>query len=125
MTSTTNPALPGAFAFDSVIYASAGLNYAAVPALNQFTIYDAPDPAYVTGRLHLPAFAELGFATPWPFNNTNVPLNGHLRIPRGRGPFPLAVFAHGNHAPRRTPRRATCTCATCWRPTGSSPPPST
>jgi len=39
MTATTNPALPGDFAFDPVIYASAGLNYAAVPALNQFTIY--------------------------------------------------------------------------------------
>src|SRR5260370_37135731 len=99
MTPISNPALPGDFAFDSVIYASAGLNYAAVPALNQFTIYDAPDAAYVTGRINISAFAELGFSAPWPFNNTNVPLNGHIRVPRGRGPFPLAVFAHGNHAP--------------------------
>jgi hypothetical protein len=95
----SNPGLPGDFVFDSVIYASAGLNYAAVPALNQFTIYDVPDPAYVTGRINISAFAELGFSAPWPFNNTNVPLNGHIRIPRGRGPFPLVVFAHGNHAP--------------------------
>lgn len=99
MTATSNPALPGDFAFDAVIYASAGLNYAAVPALNQFTAFDAPDPAYVTGRINLSAFAEIGFSAPWPFNNTNVPLNGHIRIPRGRGPFPLVVFAHGNHAP--------------------------
>jgi hypothetical protein len=98
MTAPINPALPGPLAFDSVIYASAGVNYAAVPALNQYFQYDAPDQAYVTPRINLSAFAELGSA-PWPFVNTAVPLNGHLRIPRGRGPFPLAVFAHGNHDP--------------------------
>ena len=62
-------------------------------------IYNTPDPAYVTGRINASAFANLGAATPWPFTNTNVPLNGHICIPRGRGPFPLAVFAHGNHSP--------------------------
>jgi hypothetical protein len=94
-----NPGSPGEYAFDSIICASAGLNYAAVPALNQFVIYDNPDPAYVTGRINISAFAELGFGTPWPFTNTNVPLNGHIRIPRGAGPFPLVIFAHGNHNP--------------------------
>jgi hypothetical protein len=67
--------------------------------LSQYTIYNTPDPAYVTGRINVSAFANLGAATPWPFANTNVPLNGHVCIPRGRGPFPLAVFAHGNHSP--------------------------
>ena len=52
MTAPTNPALPGGFAFDSVIYASAGLNYAGVPALNQFNIYDAPDPDRKSTRLN-------------------------------------------------------------------------
>jgi len=98
MTGPTNPALPGDFAFESVIYASAGVNYSAVPALTQYHLYDTPDPAYVTGRINLSAFVELGSA-PWPFLNTAVPLNGHIRIPRGRGPFPLVVFAHGNHNP--------------------------
>ncbi|HEV3304480.1 MAG TPA: hypothetical protein VG055_32820 [Planctomycetaceae bacterium] len=98
MTAITNPGLPGPFAFDSVVYASAGLNYAAVPALAQYVQYDTPDPAYVTPRINLSAFAELGSA-PWPFANTAVPLNGHIRIPQGRGPFPLAVFVHGNHDP--------------------------
>ena len=99
MTAPANPAMPARFAFDTVIYASAGVNYSGVPALTQYQLYDMPDPAYVTGRINLSAFAELGFGTPWPFLNTAVPLNGHIRIPRGRGPFPLVVFAHGNHDP--------------------------
>jgi hypothetical protein len=71
MPALPNPALPGDFALDSVTYASAGLNYAAVPALNQFAIYDTPDPAYVTPRINISPFAELGFSAPWPFTNTN------------------------------------------------------
>src|SRR5262249_33658231 len=98
MAMSRNPGLPGDFAFNTVIYASAGLNYAAVPALVQYNIYDAPDPAYVAPRINISAFANLGSA-PWPFANTNVPLNGHVCLPQGRGPFPLAVFAHGNHGP--------------------------
>ena len=93
-----NPGLPGPVLFDTVIYASPGVNYSGVPALTQYKIYDSPDPAYLTGRIDISAFANLGSA-PWPFLNTNVPLNGHICIPRGRGPFPLAVFAHGNHDP--------------------------
>jgi Chlorophyllase enzyme len=98
MAGLNNPGLGGDVQFDTVIYASAGVNYSAVAALAQYFIYDTPDPAYVTGRINISAFAQLGSA-PWPFANTNVPLNGHICIPRGRGPFPLAVFAHGNHDP--------------------------
>jgi hypothetical protein len=90
---------PGRHAFDQVVYASAGLNYAAVPQLNQYTVFDNPDPNYLTGRIDISAFADLGAATPWPFLNTNVPVNGLIRAPRGRGPFPLVVFSHGNHDP--------------------------
>ena len=96
-TGLRNPGLPGDFQFDTLIYGSPPLAYPAV--LSQYTIYNTPDPAYVTGRINVSAFANLGAATPWPFANTNVPLNGHICIPRGRGPFPLAVFAHGNHSP--------------------------
>jgi hypothetical protein len=98
MPDLTNPALAGDVPFDTIIYASLGSNYSAVPALVQYTMYDTPDPAYLTGRINLSVFAHLGTA-PWPFPNTNVPLNGHLCLPHGRGPFPLAVFAHGNHNP--------------------------
>jgi hypothetical protein len=99
MATLSDPTLPGHFSFDPVTYASAGVNYSAVPSLTQYYLYDHPDPAYVTGRIDISAFAELGAPAPWPFANTAVPLNGHLRVPRGRGPFPLAVFAHGNHDP--------------------------
>ncbi|MGO9060960.1 MAG: alpha/beta hydrolase family protein [Candidatus Binataceae bacterium] len=93
-----NPGLPSSVPFDTVVYASSGVNYSAVPALVQYNLYDTPDPAYVTGRINISAFAQVGSA-PWPFSNTNVPLNGQICVPHGRGPFPLAVFAHGNHNP--------------------------
>jgi hypothetical protein len=98
MVALNNPGLTGIVPFDTVIYASSGLAYP-TPALAQYTIYQTPDPAYVTGRINISAFANLGFSAPWPFSNTNVPLNGHVCVPHGRGPFPLAVFAHGNHNP--------------------------
>lgn len=98
MAELKNPALAGTVLFDTVIYASAGSNYGGVPALIQYKIYDTPDPAFVTPRINISPFANLGTA-PWPFPNTSVPLNGHICIPRGRGPFPLMMFAHGNHGP--------------------------
>jgi hypothetical protein len=97
MTSLKNPGLAGDLEFDTVIYGAPPLAYPA--SLSQYTIYNTPDPGYTTGRIDVSAFANLGFGTPWPFTNTNVPLNGHICLPRGRGPFPLAVFAHGNHNP--------------------------
>lgn len=97
MTILNNPAQPGPFQFDTIIYGSPPLAYGA--PLAQYVIYNAPDPAYVTPRINISAFANLGGGAAWPFLNTNVPLNGHVVIPRGRGPFPLAVFAHGNHGP--------------------------
>lgn len=99
MTTPTHPALAGPIDFDTLIYASAGNNYAAVPALAQYATYDTPDPAYVTPRLNLSVFANLGAGAPWPFAISSVPINGHVCVPRGRGPFPLAVFVHGNHSP--------------------------
>jgi hypothetical protein len=94
-----NPAAPGASRFDRMIYASAGLNYGNIPALAaEYGIFDNPAAGFVTPRIDISAFAQLGNPL-WPFDPTTVPLNGLVRVPRGRGPFPLAVFAHGNHSP--------------------------
>ena len=98
MTELKNPALGGDLLFDTVVYASPGSNYGSVPALNQYTVYDTPTTGFATPRINISPFANLGSA-PWTFPNTNVPLNGHICIPRGRGPFPLMMFAHGNHSP--------------------------
>ena len=99
MAELQNPALAGDVPFDTVVYASAGSNYAGVPALAQYKIYDAPTAGFITPRLNISPFANLGGGAPWSFPNTSVPLNGHICIPRGRGPFPLMMFAHGNHGP--------------------------
>ena len=123
MAALANPGLPGSFSFDTVIYASAGSNYGGVPALSQYTIYDTPDPAYVTPRINISVFANLGIGAPWPFPNTSVPLNGHVCIPRGRGPFPphrvipreLGPSAHlsGRRLRRRQDRDADAAFADC------------
>jgi hypothetical protein len=97
MINLKNPASPDDVQFDTFIYGAPPLAYPA--SLAQYSIYNTPDPAYVTDRINVSAFANLGASAPWPFGNTNVPLNGHVCVPRGRGPFPLAVFAHGNHNP--------------------------
>lgn len=64
MTALKNPGLTGTFTFDTLIYASSGLNYSAVPALSQYQIYDSPHPSYVTGRIDISAFAQLGASVP-------------------------------------------------------------
>jgi len=76
MTLLKNPGLTGTFTFDTLIYASSGLNYSAVPPLSQYNIYDSPDPSYVTGRIDISAFAHLGAAVPWPLHTSR------------RGPLP-------------------------------------
>src|SRR5215472_6692151 len=97
MTSLKNPASAGEVQFDTFIYGAPPLAYPV--SLSQYAIYNTPDPAYITGRINVSAFANLGASTPWPFSTRTYRSNGHVCVPRGRGPFPLVVFAHGNHSP--------------------------
>ena len=94
-----DPSQNGAFTVSSIVYAAPGLEYPA--DLEGFLPFSLPTAHYETRTVDISDFADLGSGgrVPWPFTNTAVPLNGLLRVPDGRGPFPLALFAHGNHDP--------------------------
>lgn len=98
-TTLNNPGQPGNYTFTEAIYAAPGLNYSADAQFNQYLIYENPTNSYATRRIDLSNIAELGFGVNWPFDITEIPINGHIRIPVGNGPFPLVIFAHGNHDP--------------------------
>lgn len=93
-----NPADPGAFSFSSIVYAAPGLDYSSSPSLSGFIAFESPTSSYTTRRIDISDFAGLGNFGLWPFTNEDVPINGLLRVPNGSGPFPLALFAHGNHS---------------------------
>lgn len=94
-----NPAVAGPFAFDSAVYAAPGLNYSGDRSLAQYTVFQTPSPNYTTRIIDISDFADLPAAPPWPFRANNVPINGLLRVPQGKGPFPLVLIVHGNHNP--------------------------
>jgi hypothetical protein len=52
--------------------------------LSQYTIYNTPDPAFITGRISVSGFANLAPALRG--RCERVPLNGHVAC-RGQGPF--------------------------------------
>jgi hypothetical protein len=94
-----NPTVLGPLSFSEVVYAGPDLDYGGSPALAQYRVFQNPSPQYKTRRVNLSAFAEFDARVAWPFTNDAAPLNGLARVPDGQGPFPLAVFAHGNHDP--------------------------
>lgn len=100
MNELSNPADAGPFEFESVVYAAPGLDYTPpAPALDAYLLFQTPAAGYETRRVDISLFAEFDSGVPWTFANTNAPLNGIARIPVGDGPFPLVLFAHGNHDP--------------------------
>lgn len=110
MSATFDPSKPGSFTFIEAVYAGPDLDYTLNPGFNEYFIYSNPTNGFTTRRIDISDIAQLGRAEDptdptgqrtipieWPFQNTKVPINGLVRIPIGSGPFPLAVFAHGNH----------------------------
>ncbi|MFM7448301.1 MAG: hypothetical protein ACKO24_06870 [Leptolyngbyaceae cyanobacterium] len=97
--SLDNPALPGAYAFDAIVYGAPGLDYGDDPDLAQYATFQTPTTGYQTRSIDLSDFADLPALPKWPFQASNVPINGLLRVPQGCGPFPLVLIAHGNHWP--------------------------
>lgn len=97
-----NPGAQGNFTVDAEVYATPNLAYppglqAAYAAFHNFT-----SASWETNTVNLSGvFTHVSNTSggAWPFTIAKVPLNGLVRIPRGPGPFPLIVFAHGNHQP--------------------------
>lgn len=91
-----NPAAPGTFAVETLTYGSGTDRQRSEFGLT-VTLKTAP----VDGSLLLPFWQ--GYKAKlrqwyWGFGPTQLPLNGRVWYPRGEGPFPLVVIAHGNHA---------------------------
>jgi predicted dienelactone hydrolase len=95
----SNPGQSGACTFTEAIYAAPNLDYSSNPDLNQYFLYHNPTEGFATRRIDISTITELGFGVNWTFDSTQVPINGQVRIPVGNGPFPLVIFAHGNHDP--------------------------
>ena len=94
-----NPGQAGAQTWTSVVYAAPGMNYASMVAPAEYAIFHSPTANYQTRTIDISDFlSDLPITYNWPFNSTAVPINGLIRIPNGSGPFPLAVFVHGNHS---------------------------
>ncbi len=90
------PHQPGPFAFRRVVYAPRGLRYVN-QEFSQFLMFEEPDSRYETRTVDISAFGVFPVQPRWPFTPSTAPLNGIAFIPDGPGPFPIAVFAHGNH----------------------------
>ena len=99
MSKLANPAAPGLHKFYSAIYAAPNLDYSTGQNLQQYQIYQTPTEGFTTRRIDISAIANFDASYQWPFKNTEAPINGQIAIPEGCGPFPLAIFAHGNHNP--------------------------
>jgi hypothetical protein len=93
----SNPAAPGSFTYDEIVYAAPGLSYPG--SLSEYTMFQSPTAGYETGTRDISDFANVSGYVSWPFDSSNVPINGLLRVPDGSGPFPLVLFVHGNHSP--------------------------
>jgi Chlorophyllase enzyme len=98
--SSIDPGQPGPLTFQTVVYGAPNLDYQTNLDLQEYLLFQNPTPGFTTRRIDLSGIADLGFGVDWPFNSTQIPINGIICIPTGReGPFPLVLFAHGNHSP--------------------------
>jgi len=93
-----NPGVAGSFTFTSAVYAAPGLNYAEMLAPAQYALFESPTAGYTTRFVDITDFVYLPTQYHWPFESSAAPVNGLIRIPNGTGPFPLAIFVHGNHS---------------------------
>ncbi|MBI1765226.1 MAG: hypothetical protein HYR56_27755 [Acidobacteria bacterium] len=91
-----DPAAPGPFAVETLFYGS-GTDRQRPEYGQGVSLKTAP----VDARLLLPFWH--GYKAKlrqwyWGFGPDRLPLNGRVWYPKGEGPFPLVIIAHGNHA---------------------------
>ncbi len=93
-----DPGANGSITFTSAVYATSGLDYTGMVAASEYTLFESPTANYSTRTIDISDFRDvLPVDYNWPFDATAAPINGIIRIPDGTGPFPLALFVHGNH----------------------------
>lgn len=94
-----NPGVNGPLTWSSAVYAAPGLDYSGMVAASEYAMFETPTPDFETRTIDISDFKDvLPTSYGWPFDAAAVPLNGILKIPNGPGPFPIALFVHGNHS---------------------------
>ncbi len=97
-TPLADPGQAGPGTWSDVVYAAPGLDYSTSTAPAEYAVFEAPTPGYATRTIDISDFGSLPTTYNWSFTASAAPINGLLRVPDGGGPFPLAVFVHGNHS---------------------------
>lgn len=103
-TAPPDPGVDGPFQRDRVVYARPGLVYPG-GLTAEYSVFAPSSAHYQTLPKDISDFSAvstLAGGNPyyaWPFTAANVPINGIAYIPQGNGPFPVILFAHGNHTP--------------------------
>ncbi|HEY0709396.1 MAG TPA: carbohydrate-binding domain-containing protein, partial [Polyangia bacterium] len=117
VTVVSDPALAGPRTSTRTVYAAANLNYGylatppifysgefgeQIQAQGDYLDYHLkPTGSYSTRTLDMGVFDCAGsdLFPPIATDSSNVPINGIFYRPSGTGPFPIAFFVHGSHAP--------------------------
>src|SRR5262245_1070319 len=118
MASLKNPAIAGDVQFETFIYGAPPLAYPA--SLSQYVIYNTPDPAYITGRIDVSAFATSGLAPRGHFSTRTYRSMDMFACPAGDAPSCSSCLRTAIIALWKIPHPDTCIYANCWRRMGSS-----
>ena len=85
-----DPSLPGSFNYNVFYYASSNQKVNPYPNQNILSSKTVDASELLSGWSFLRE-SQLGYDT------NELPLNAKVYLPEGEGPFPIALFVHGNH----------------------------
>lgn len=89
--SVDNPALPGPYAYSTFTYGS-GMDKHRDEFGEKIDLQSKP----VDASAYISKWPKTKTWF-WGFDERQLPLNGTVWMPEGEGPFPVALFVHGNH----------------------------